>query len=399
MNSSPLQSLQYGNWFKLICGASYQHLPAVRNLTFAYTLAGADCIDIAADPAVIAVAREAMVTASHWVESATVRGFPAVSQPLLMVSFNDGEDPHFRKAEFDSTACPSDCWRPCETVCPADAITFNDPVNPSSGGVRDPLCYGCGRCIPVCPSQIISTRSIVSTPENIAPLVLSAGVDAIEIHTQVGRVSDFKRLWYSVQPWINRLKLVAISCPDGGDLIDYLRTLYEIISPLPCPLIWQTDGRPMSGDIGAGTTTACLKLGQKVLAANLPGYVQLAGGTNHSTVAKLKSMGLLASSRPQNPSKLARPGVARVNLLKSRTVAGVAYGSYARVLLSPLLEKLESKYTPEPGSSPNNDVGLATTAQPSALTRLETNPELLWQTVSLAHSLVAQLKGFQSARG
>jgi len=155
----------------------------------------------------------------------------------------------------------------------------------------------------------------------------------------------------------------------------------------------------MSGDIGAGTTTACLKLGQKVLAANLPGYVQLAGGTNHSTVAKLKSMGLLASSRPQNPSKLARPGVARVNLLKSRTVAGVAYGSYARVLLSPLLEKLESKYTPEPGSSPNNDVGLATTAQPSALTRLETNPELLWQTVSLAHSLVAQLKGFQSARG
>ncbi|WP_413166623.1 circadian clock protein LdpA [Capilliphycus salinus ALCB114379] len=382
MNSSPLQSLQNGNWFKLICGASYQHLPAVRNLTLAYTLAGADCIDVAADPAVIAFAREAISTASSWVKSARERGFPAVDRPWLMVSFNDGEDPHFRKAEFDSTACPTDCWRPCETVCPAGAIAFNDPKLPNGGGVRDPLCYGCGRCIPVCPSQIILTRSIVSTPENIAPLVLSTGVDAIEIHTQIGRVSDFKRLWYSVQPQIGQLKLVAISCPDGEDLIDYLRTLYEIISPLPCALIWQTDGRPMSGDIGAGTTTACLKLGQKVLAANLPGYVQLAGGTNHSTVAKLKSMGLLAQQDPQNGSK---------------TVAGVAYGSYARVLLSPLLEKLESNYTPEPGSTPNNDVGLATTAQPSTLTRLETNPDLLWQTVSLAHSLVAQLKGFQTA--
>ena len=396
MNSSPLQSLQNGNWFKLICGASYQHLPAVRNLTLAYTLAGADCIDVAADPAVIAVAREAISTASSWVQSARDRGFPAVDRPWLMVSFNDGEDPHFRKAEFDSTACPTDCWRPCETVCPAGAIAFNDPALPNGGGVRDPLCYGCGRCIPVCPSQIILTRSIVSTPENIAPLVLSTGVDAIEIHTKVGRVSDFKRLWRSVQPRIAQLKLVAISCPDGEDLIDYLRALYEIISPLPCALIWQTDGRPMSGDIGAGTTSACLKLGQKVLAANLPGYVQLAGGTNHSTVAKLKSMGLVASNRHRNSPAEASSGET-LNPMTSRTVAGVAYGSYARVLLSPLLEKLESNYAPEPGSTPNNDMGLAAPAQPPALTQLETNPDLLWQTVSLAHSLVAQLKGFQTA--
>ncbi|MFM6279760.1 MAG: 4Fe-4S ferredoxin, partial [Dolichospermum sp.] len=41
---APLQSLKQGNWFKLICGASFQHPPAVRNLTLAYTLAGADCI-------------------------------------------------------------------------------------------------------------------------------------------------------------------------------------------------------------------------------------------------------------------------------------------------------------------------------------------------------------------
>ncbi|MEL7035740.1 MAG: LdpA C-terminal domain-containing domain [Cyanobacteria bacterium J06592_8] len=381
MNSSPIKSLQNGNWFKLICGASYQHLPAVRNLTLAYTLAGVDCIDVAADPAVISVAREALTTAQLWLSLAREQGFSAPHQPWLMVSFNDGEDPHFRKAEFDSAACPPDCVRPCESICPADAIAFDDLAHSFTGGVQDPLCYGCGRCLPVCPSQIISTRSYISTPEKIAPLVLSTGVDAIEIHTQVGRVSDFKRLWYTVQPWIDQLKLVSISCPNGEDLIDYLRTLYEIISPLPCALIWQTDGRPMSGDIGAGTTTASIKLSQKVLAANLPGYVQLAGGTNQSTVGKLRSMNLLTAGTC------------------SGTVAGVAYGSYARVLLSPLLEKLESKSFFEPELTPNQTAELTTTVQPSALTKLETNPDLLWQTVSLAHSLVTQLKGLHSAEG
>ncbi|NES21231.1 MAG: 4Fe-4S ferredoxin, partial [Symploca sp. SIO3E6] len=61
----PLHSLREGNWFKLICGASFQHLPAVRNLTLAYALAGVDCIDVAADPAVIEMAQEALQVAGE----------------------------------------------------------------------------------------------------------------------------------------------------------------------------------------------------------------------------------------------------------------------------------------------------------------------------------------------
>ncbi len=56
--SSPLDSLVRGNWFKLICGASYQHLPSIRNLALVYTLAGADCLDLAADKAVVYTALE-----------------------------------------------------------------------------------------------------------------------------------------------------------------------------------------------------------------------------------------------------------------------------------------------------------------------------------------------------
>lgn len=359
---SPLNSLKQGHWFKLICGASFQHLPAVRNLTLAYTLAGADCIDVAADPAVIAAAKEALETAKQLTEMAKSRGFKPNPHPWLMVSLNDGEDPHFRKAEFNPKHCPADCPRPCESICPASAIVFNQRQNnsdklPPYSGVLDERCYGCGRCVPLCPIGQISTRSYVFSPSALVPVVFSALPDAIEIHTQIGRTEDFQRLWNAIKPWVGQLKLIAISCPDGEGMLDYLRLLKDIIGPLPCPLIWQTDGRPMSGDIGTGTTRAAVKLGQKVLDAGLPGYVQLAGGTNAHTVEKLYSTGLLKHVSNSE-----------------RYIAGVAYGSYARVLLAPILEKLDQS---------NFE---------SAKPCLENRPDLLWEAVSDADSLVSQLK-------
>lgn len=377
----PLNSLKSGHWFKLICGASFQHLPAVRNLTLAYTLAGADCIDVAADPAAIAAAKEALQVASKIQAQTQNPRLGGKGLPWLMVSLNDGEDPHFRKAEFNPAECPADCWRPCEKICPAEAIVFSG-TGKGFAGVIDQRCYGCGRCLPVCPSQLIYTRSYVSAPAAIAPLILQSGVDALEIHTQVGRETDFARLWSSINPWVGELKLIAISCPDGDGLIDYLRTLYQIISPLSCPLIWQTDGRPMSGDIGTGATRAAVKLGQKVLAAGLPGYVQLAGGTNAHTVTKLRASGMIREHRE--------------NLLipDAPHIAGIAYGSYARALLSPILEQLEKMQVDRALAIPVAIAPSAASAQIPGLTQLEAFPELLWQAVSLAHSLVSQLKEY-----
>ncbi len=433
----PLLSLREGHWFKLICGASFQHLPAVRNLTLAYALAGADCIDVAADPAVIAAARDGLEAADKLGGEAQTRGFGFGHRPLLMVSLNDGEDPHFRKAEFDPEFCPVDCPRPCEKICPAQAIVFQNASNfreeeqgrsfsesrhgalvrtgespkirnpqskigspqihprepnPKSkilnlklddgfSGVIDQRCYGCGRCLPICPSQLIYTRSYVSAPEAIAGLIVQAGVDALEIHTQVGHLEDFQRLWQAIAPWVDQLKLIAISCQDGDGLIDYLWALHKLITPLPCPLVWQTDGRPMSGDIGTGATRAAVKLSQKVLAAGVPGYVQLAGGTNNHTVAKLKAAGLLKDlgrEIGEDSSKFPIPN-------SQWYVAGVAYGSYARILLSSILDELEEF------NGEAVDTKLASLQSP-LLGHLEEFPTLLWQAVAKAHSLVGQLK-------
>ncbi|MFK8183542.1 MAG: circadian clock protein LdpA [Phormidesmis sp.] len=343
---SPLQSIQAGTWFKLICGASYQALPAVRSLAIAYSLAGADCIDVAADPAVVSAVKAGIEVAGA-IAQQHGRTF---RKPWLMVSMSAGEDPHFRKAWFDATRCPVDCARPCEQICPADAI--------DADGVLKERCYGCGRCLPICPLGLIEAKPQPTTLNEIARDVLSQA-DALEIHTQVGQFDAVKALWETLSPYTQHLKLVSTSCPDGTELIDYLRKIRTLITSTQSSathVMWQTDGRPMSGDIGKGTTHAAIKLAQKVLASDLDGFVQLAGGTNQYTVNKLRSLNILHSS-PNSSKDGDRTAL--------RTVTGVAYGSYARHLLMPVLG--ETLY-------------------------LEEVPVDLWKAVAFAESLVNPLK-------
>ena len=291
----PSQSLGNGTWFKLICGASLHHLASVRNLAFVFTAAGVDCIDMAADPAVVRAVRRGMSMALEQVPEAT--------PPWLMASFNDGEDPHFRKAIASSSQCPSTCPQPCIDCCPPTAIA----ATITGIAIQSDLCFGCGRCEPLCPPQIIQSQHYRVSVESQMPKLVDAGIEAIEIHTRIGREREFAALWQQLQPWIDSLQLVSVSFNDGDGLEDYLRNLVSIVEPQPRRLIWQVDGRPMSGDIGKGTTRATLRLAQKVISLQLPGFVQLAGGTNQATMRKARELGI--------------------------AVAGAGFGSYARKLV------------------------------------------------------------------
>lgn len=77
----------------------------------------------------------------------------------------------------------------------------------------------------------------------------------------------------------------------------------------------------MSGDVGAGTARAALRLWQQVRTSAPPGPLQLAGGTNGATIGLLEDLGLSRSSGP----------------------AGVAFGGMARALMQPLLQEAEAR--------------------------------------------------------
>ncbi|BBN04002.1 hypothetical protein MPTK1_3g01080 [Marchantia polymorpha subsp. ruderalis] len=349
--SSPETSLIEGRWVKLICGASFEDIADVRNLSLIYALAGVDCIDCAADSAIVAAVLEGINAAEQVLQtigSGIARSF---KKPWVMISINDDEDPHFRKAEFDSLECPTNCPRPCERVCPASAIKFQDSNQKASsnhldGGVIVDRCYGCGRCLPICPLGLISAISYVRPLETVASLLRSEDVDAVEIHTRAGHLSSFRELVSQLGNAFSSLKLVAVSVPDLEELmIPTLNAMYTSMKPFVKNLnLWQLDGRPMSGDIGVGATRAAIMLAQKVVSSSErpPGFIQLAGGTNAHTATALKNVGLQRCITYENH------GVSQQyedNQSGSAVIAGVAYGGYARKIVDKFLRHVGEEET------------------------------------------------------
>nr|XP_023876585.1 uncharacterized protein LOC111989011 isoform X5 [Quercus suber] len=321
LTSSPLESLRKGNWVKLICGASFEDVVDIRNLSLVYTLAGVDCIDCAADLAVVSAVNDG-------IESA--RDIVGLRRPWVMISVNDDEDLHFRKAGL---------------------VTY----------IRD------------------TTAT--------ADLIKRNGIDAVEIHTSGRQSAFFEELWDGLGDSISHLRLIAVSMgyvlcclnvslPNVGDsTISSMNTMYSIMEPnLPCFNLWQLDGRPMSGDIGRGATRESIAFAVRMAAVKdrPPGFLQLAGGTNAHTVDGLKKMGLFqTTSITKNP----KDEILTASLPNSlhALIGGIAYGGYARKIVGRVLSSMQSQY------------GVA---------RIEDYPEHLLEALREALALVGTVKSY-----
>jgi hypothetical protein len=169
--------------------------------------------------------------------------------------------------------------------------------------------------------------------------------DAIELHTRIGRAGAFAARLDQVRAAGIPVRSLAVSCglevegppptaaaaagealalrPEAlaDRLVDELWNRFAQLRAAGLMPLWQLDGRPMSGDVGAGTARSAVGLFLGVAQRLPPGPIQLAGGTNDHTLPLVQGLGL--------------PWRAMV--------AGVAFGSVARARLQSLLLKAQKR--------------------------------------------------------
>src|SRR3989339_616309 len=95
-----IEDLDNNVFFKLICGASTTDAVVIRDLSYLYSLGGANMIDVSSNEASIKAAKEGISLAKKKYEE-TPEKYSYYKEPILMVSINASDDPHFKTANID----------------------------------------------------------------------------------------------------------------------------------------------------------------------------------------------------------------------------------------------------------------------------------------------------------
>jgi len=266
-----LEALAQRRFFKLIGGGSFTEAEKIAELAAAYAMAGADCIDIAPDIAVIEAVAQAL------------KPLPG-QRPVLMISLPLDPDPHFRKIEL----AEPDCIRCglCLPECPTEAITL-----PTALEISQSLCYGCGRCVPVCPTDALSLLPF-QVESQIEAALSHPAVQALEIHSRYADPLMLEAFLTRWQPLLTD-KLIALcfrptEIPEA-QLLEFCRVAQEKSAQ---PILLQIDGAPMSGtedpEASRPALEAAVAMAQLLQAQPHCPPITISGGINPQTAHWLK---------------------------------------------------------------------------------------------------------------
>lgn len=266
------QALRDHRFFKLIVGGSFTDLSKVEALCRVYAMAGADCIDVSADLAVVEAVERAY---THLPES--------IARPALMVSLPLDADPHFRKIDLDEPACT--LCDACVPICPTEALSLND----TQLLIDQPLCYGCGRCVTACPTSALTLQPLHMEAE-LSSVLTYPLVSAVEIHTSHTDPYMLTTFLQQYSPWLQD-KIIAVCLrPEQVAPEQWLAFLTELQHFSPLPVILQVDGAPMSGTDDPEASRPALEsavFARQYLAESQPTeglpFITISGGINHHT--------------------------------------------------------------------------------------------------------------------
>ena len=119
-----------------------------------------------------------------------------------------------------------------------------------------------------CPLNLISEYEYNLSKNDLSLTLQKIRPNAVEIHTEINRLDSFTKVVSVLKSSEMKLDKISISCglnqsfkksKEPEDLLKALWERYEILNELDIPLIWQLDGRPMSGDLAPTTSRDAVK--------------------------------------------------------------------------------------------------------------------------------------------
>lgn len=303
--------------FKLICGASLTDFEVIKGLSLIYSLSGANIIDVAATKSAVDAAKAGIKEAKHMYFH-NPNQYPYFNEPVLMISVNSSEDPHFKTAVIDNNLC--DFCQACKSACVFNAIAL--PGASGSVEILNDLCYGCGKCIHTCPKSAISLQNNIADIENILTKLIDDSITGIEIHTGTSSVEELQQFWQKIiniphRDVINNILFsfsLESSLYSSKLFVEYTKNIINMVGRKP---IIQIDGTPMSGNISPSSSLQSLASAQVLLKNNVEAYLILAGGINHLTRDLIS--------------------------LFEIDCHGIAMGTFARKLVWPYLKAIDNK--------------------------------------------------------
>jgi len=298
-----IKALREKRMFKLICGATYSDFEAIVKYSQIFTRAGAHIIDIAAHPTIVSATKEGIEKA----------GVPKDKEPAIMVSLSldHKQDPHFRRIELKESSC--DTCGVCIPNCPTQAFSIRE----GKLSYQKERCYGCGACVPLCHVDALTPVPIKAFQPAILPELWDLGARCLEIHvgpnfywfeSYLEKIREI-----SPQPW-----LISVCIGSGfssfNEIQEQAREIYNILGE---GALIQVDGKPMTGyNKQDSSMLQALAVAEAVLEANAHIFVQVSGGINDRIKALLNQFDL--------------------------KVHGVGMGSYAKKLIEPYLDDIET---------------------------------------------------------
>ncbi|MDA0771332.1 MAG: 4Fe-4S binding protein [Cyanobacteria bacterium] len=290
-----LKHLEEHKFHKLIIGAALKDYKTIEEYSQLFTHAGADVIDISAFPHSVISAKQGIANALKEDANLTV--------PLIMVSVNIGQDPHFRRIELQEENC-TECLA-CVPTCPSGAFQNNE------FSYNDDLCFGCSLCLPSCHFDALKftnwsafeTKSLIELQE--------LGARAIEIHLN-NDLHAFSEFYKSIPEFELESFCIGSGQMDPAQLVKAAETIIQEVKnkhDAAKALIIQVDGKAMSGAAEQNTDIVSIEAAKSIMHLQSDTvFIQLAGGITDQSFTKAFKAGV------------------KVN--------GVAIGSYARKKIS-----------------------------------------------------------------